>query len=471
MHALYLAAGHRSSGKTTIALGLSAAFAERGLTIQPFKKGPDYIDPMWHSRAVGRPCRNLDFTTQGREEIRAELGRHSAGADLGLVEGNTGLFDGTALDGSNSNAAMAKLLGLPVVLVVDTRGMNRGIAPLLLGYQAFDPDLDLAGVIFNQVATPRHEAKLREVVEHYTDLPVLGAVRRDPGLAIDERHLGLVPSNEALEVDGHLGKLAQAMTAQVDLEAVQRLARPPATPVLPAPPEPVREPDLRIGIARDAAFSFYYPDDLEALEAGGAELVTVDTLRDPHLPDVDGLFLGGGFPEVQMEALAANASLRADIRAACGAGLPVYAECGGLMYLARRLRWGEREAEMVGFLPGDAVMAERPQGKGYVLLRDLGTGPWPGQAGREGLVHAHEFHYSRLENLPDGQEYAFEVLRGTGIDGRHDGLVRNNVLACYTHLRHVASDPWTDRFLACVRARKRGAAGRAPARALACQPG
>ena len=468
MEALYLAAGHRSSGKTTVALGLSAALAERGLAVQPYKKGPDYIDPMWHTRAAGRGCRNLDFTTQGREEIRAEFGRHLAGADLGLVEGNTGLFDGTALDGSNSNAAMAKLLGLPVVLVVDTRGMNRGIAPLLLGYQAFDPDLDLAGVIFNQVANGRHESKLREVVEHYTDLQVLGALRRDPSLGIDERHLGLVPSNEAQEVTDHLGRLARAVAEQVDLEAVRDLARPPATPVGSGRTGGRADPDVRIGIARDAAFSFYYPDDLEALEAGGAELVPIDTLSDPHLPEVDGLFLGGGFPEVQMEGLAANASLRADIRAACESGLPVYAECGGLMYLARRLRWGDREAEMVGFLPGDAVMAERPQGKGYVLLRDRGTGPWPGEAGNGGVVHAHEFHYSRLDNLEPGQEFAFQVLRGTGIDGEHDGLVRKNVLACYTHLRHVASDPWTERFLACVRARKHS---EAPAPALACPHG
>ncbi len=453
MSYFYLSAAHKSSGKTTVSIGLCAALREQGRTVQPFKKGPDYIDPLWLSSAAGRACINLDFNTMGHAEIRQMFARYMEGADIGIVEGNKGLYDGVALDGSNSNAALAGLLRAPVILVIDAQGITRGIAPLLLGYQAFAEDIEIAGVILNRVAGDRHEGKLRAVVEHYTDIPVLGAVRNDRELVIEERHLGLVPSNEAGEARDQIERLGRAVAEQVDLERIiQIAARAPKLPRV-ATPELKRDttPVVRIGYPRDRAFGFYYPDDLQALEAEGAELVPFDSLKDKRLPAVDGLFLGGGFPEIAMQALEANVSLRDDIRRFIEAGGPVYAECGGLMYLARSITWKGITCKMVGVIPGDAVMHERPRGRGYVLLRETGDGPWllPGESG--GDIPAHEFHYSSLENLSGNITYAYEVLRGVGIDGKYDGIVYKNMLANYTHMRAVGGNNWTRRFLAHVR--------------------
>ncbi|MEO5373309.1 MAG: cobyrinate a,c-diamide synthase [Alphaproteobacteria bacterium] len=453
MPRLFVSAAHKSSGKTTISIGLCAALAARGLAVQPFKKGPDYIDPMWLGAAAGRPCFNLDFNTQGRGEISALFGRHASTADLSLVEGNKGLHDGMDIEGSDSSAGLAGLLGTPVALVVDTGGITRGIAPLLLGYQAFDPGVRIGGVILNKVAGARHEGKLRAAIARYTDLPVLGAVRRCRDLEIVERHLGLVPSNEAAEARSVIARIRDIVAEQVDLEAVLAMAR--TAPTLPPVTAPVREVDpgsrVRIGIARDAAFGFYYPDDLEALAAAGADLVPVDTLRDPDLPrDLDGLFIGGGFPETHMDALEANGALRAAIRSAIDGGLPVYAECGGLMYLSRGITWQGRTCRMVGAIPGDTVMHAKPRGKGFVRLRETGRSPWPA-SGPDGEIPAHEFHYSSLENLGEDAVFAYQVIRGDGITGRHDGLVIRNTLATYTHMRSVASFPWAARFVAFVR--------------------
>jgi cobyrinic acid a,c-diamide synthase len=457
MNRLLISAAHKSSGKTTLSIGLCAALRQRGVVVQPFKKGPDYIDPMWLTLAAGRACHNLDFYLMGHDEIRRAFADRSRGARLSLIEGNKGLYDGLDLDGSNSNAALARLLDAPVVLVIDARGMTRGIAPLILGYQAFDPDIRIAGVILNQLGGSRHESKLRAVIEHYTDVEVLGAVHYDESLSIVERHLGLVPSNEASEAAARIGTIAAAVTRQVDLDRLLTLAQaaPELAPITTAAVSPAPRKDVRVGVARDAAFAFYYPGDLEALEQAGAELVFFDTLRDTRLPALDGLFIGGGFPEVQMPALAANHSLRAELRHAIEAGLPTYAECGGLMYLTRSLRWRERRAEMVGVIPADTVMHAKPQGRGYVRLRDTGRGPWALAPGTE--VRAHEFHYSSLENTAPGLTYAYEVLRGTGIDGRHDGIVHQNLLACYTHMRHLDANPWATRFVDFVRRHKREA--------------
>jgi cobyrinic acid a,c-diamide synthase len=451
---LFISAAHKSSGKTTVCIGLAAALAARGEVVQPFKKGPDYIDPLWLGLAAGRPCYNLDAYLMGADEIRAQAARSMRGATLGIIEGNKGLYDGLDLDGSNSNAAMAALLGTPVVLVIDARGMTRGIAPLILGYQAFDPNIRIAGVILNQLGGTRHEAKLRAVIEHYTDLPVLGAIQHDEGMAIAERHLGLVPSNETEAARATVNRIAQRVAAQVELGrlvAVAREAPPLAAAAAPAPPAPPGAP-VRIGIARDAAFGFYYPGDMDALRAAGAELVAFDALQDRRLPAVDGLFIGGGFPETHMDALAANAALRADVRRAIEDGLPAYAECGGLMYLARSIEWKGRRAEMAGVLPADIRMHARPVGRGYVHLRETGRGPWPTGRGAEAPpIRAHEFHYSSVENLAPDVEFAYAVERGHGVDGRHDGIVHKNLLASFAHLRDVAGDHWTTRFVDFVR--------------------
>ncbi len=454
MNRLLISAAHKSSGKTTLSIGLCRALRDRGLAVQPFKKGPDYIDPMWLAQAAGRPCYNLDFYTQERPEILASLHHHAKGTDLALIEGNKGLYDGLDLEGSNSNAALARLTRTPVVLVINVQGMTRGIAPLVLGYQAFEPEVRIAGIILNQIRGARHESKLRAVLEHYTDVPVVGAVYHDDAMTIAERHLGLVPSNESADARAFIEHIGQRVAEQVDLDAILAIAA--AAPPLPEstiePPTPAAERDVRIAIARDPAFGFYYPDDLEALEAAGAELLPFSPLEDSRLPECDGLFLGGGFPETHMDRLAANAPMRAAIRDAIEAGLPAYAECGGLMYLARSLRWDTHEAEMVGVLPASAVMHERPMGRGYVQLEETPDHPWPGEPGQT-VFPAHEFHYSALETpLSPDLRFAYRVHRGTGVDGRHDGIVHRNLVASYAHLRDTSHNHWAGRFVQFVRA-------------------
>ncbi|HEY0833116.1 MAG TPA: cobyrinate a,c-diamide synthase [Azospirillum sp.] len=459
MARVFVSAAHKSSGKTTITLGLCAALASRGLAVQPFKKGPDYIDPMWHSAAAGRTCRNLDFNTQTPEEIVGFFRRHALGADVSIIEGNKGLHDGVDPQGRDSGAALAKLLRAPVVLVIDGSGITRGVAPLLMGYRAFDPDVRIAGVILNKVAGGRHETKLREAVETFTDLPVLGAVHRSADLEITERHLGLVPANEEAQSSAVVRRIRDAIAAQVDLDRLLDVAR--AAPALAVPPMalPAQAPRTgRLGVARDAAFGFYYPEDLEALAAEGFELVPFDTLRDGALPPgLDALFIGGGFPETHMAALEANAGMRASVRAAVEGGLPTYAECGGLMYLSRSIAWGERRHAMAGALPLDTVMHARPQGRGHVRMRETDAFPWPGAGG---TVSAHEFHYAGVANLDPGCRFAYAVERGHGIDGVHDGIVVHNTLASFTHLRGVGGNAWPNRFAAFIRscrARARGA--------------
>ncbi|ROR32165.1 cobyrinate a,c-diamide synthase [Inmirania thermothiophila] len=454
---VYLSAAHKSSGKTVVAVGLVRALRRRGLSVQPLKKGPDYIDPMWLGRAAGRPCRNLDFHTQAPDEIRTAAGTD---ADVALVEGTKGLHDGVAADGADSNAALARLLGAPVVLVLDTRGMTRGVAPLVQGLAGFEPDVPVAGVILNRVAGARHEAKLRRALETYTAVPVLGAVAEDPRLRIPERHLGLVPAEEHGAAEDAVQRMADAVERGVDLEALLAAAAP--VPRRAPPPRPLPSCSaVRIGVARDAAFGFYYPDDLEALERAGARIVPFSPLRDARLPEVDALFIGGGFPETHLEALAANAPLRHEIRTAIlERGLPAYAECGGLMYLARAIAWRGTRAPMCGVIPATARMHGRPVGRGYGRLRETAAAPWPRLGDGPGEIPVHEFHYSALVDLPPATLCAYEVVRGTGIGGGRDGIVVRNLLACYAHQRHTRANPWVQRFLAFVRARAAAASRR-----------
>jgi cobyrinic acid a,c-diamide synthase len=451
---LYLSAAHKSSGKTTISIAICSELSRLGHRVQPFKKGPDYIDPLWLCRAAGRDCLNLDFNTMSADEIRADFARCLCAADVGVIEGNVGLFDSVDLLGSQSNAELAKLLSAPVILVLDAQGMSRGVAPLLLGYRAFDPDLHIAGVVLNRVGGSRHEVNLRRVVEHYTDLPVLGAVRRDPSLQIEERHLGLMPSNEAVGSESRVERIRSVVADQLDIQRILAIARsapkPEPVAMVDAPSAPAGPP-VRIGIARDEAFGFYYPDDLWSLQAAGAELIPFSPVGDPELPQVDGLFIGGGFPEYRMRELAANRSMRDSIRDFIETGGVAYAECGGLMYLCRSLGWKGRVEAMCGVLNADVAMHERPQGRGYIRLREMETFPWPRIPGSPAEVRAHEFHHSAVVDPDPNWLYGYEVMRGSGIDGRHDAVIHNNLVAGYAHLRHVGGVAWTRRFIAHVR--------------------
>jgi cobyrinic acid a,c-diamide synthase len=450
MHRLLVSAAHKSSGKTAVSIGLAAELSRRGLAVQTFKKGPDYIDPMWLSAAAGRACRNLDFNLSSPQQLQCEFARHGARADVCLVEGNKGLYDGVDVRGANSNAALAQLLDLPVVLVLDARGMTRGVAPLLLGYQAFDPSIRIVGVILSRLGGARHEAKLRAAIEHYTDLPVLGAMQEDPAVAIAERHIGLIPANEDAAARRRIAALAAAVARQVDLERLLAATAGHARPGASQPHLPPARRSVRIGVARDRAFGFYYPDDLEVLERAGAELLFFDTLRDARLPRIDGMIIGGGFPEMFLRELEANAALRNEIRAALEAGLPAYAECGGLMYLARSISWRGDTRRMVGAIAGDVVMHEKAVGRGYVRLAPTAAHPWLDRGDARAEVPAHEFHYSSIEGLPADTRFAYRVARGHGADGKSDGIVVNNLLANYAHLRSAGDHDWAARFVGFV---------------------
>ena len=459
-NSLFISAALKSSGKTTVTMGLCAVLRQRGVFVQPFKKGPDYIDPMWLSRAAQAPCRNLDFFTMDHQQIVNSFNQFSAPAETVFIEGNKGLFDGLDPEGSASNAALARLLGGPIILVVDAYGMTRGVAPLLQGYQSFESDIQIAGVILNKVGGARHEQKMRAAIEHYTDLKVVGAIGRRPEMKIVERHLGLVPANEMPAADSNIARTARIIEAEVDIDAVRALAAPAKPRIKPETvvPSIVTTPKVRIAIARDVAFGFYYQDDLEALNQAGAELVPFDALHDRQLPEVDGLFIGGGFPEVHMQALSENTSLKTDIRDAIEGGMPAYAECGGLLYLARSLSWQGETYDMAGVIPGDGIMHDRPIGRGYVRLTETGNGNWPDRDGTgndAADIPAHEFHYASLEDLSGDLDYAYKVMRGHGIDGEHDGLMINNLTACFAHQRNLTSNRWAENFVAFVEQHKK----------------
>ena len=461
MPRLFISATRKSSGKTTVALGLCAAFKQRGLQVRPFKKGPDYIDPMWLSRAADSPCINLDFNTMHEPEIRTAYHRHAHTGDLAVIEGNKGLYDGLDPEGGDSNAALAKLLDAPVVLVLDASGMTRGVAPLVLGYQAFDREVRIAGVILNNVGGTRHESKLRAALERYTDLAVVGALHFNRELQIAQRHLGLATCADTAEAAAIVRNIAAAVTAQVDVDAIKIIAEqaaPLALPNLPPPDlsPPATQPEpIKIGIARDAAFGFYYADDLRAFAAHGAQLIPFDTINDRALPDVHALFIGGGFPEVHAEALSNNHSMRAEVKHFVERGKPVYAECGGLMYLTQSLSWSGATYPMAGAIAGRVEMNERPAGRGYVVLEETGAGLWQeNEPGNGATIHAHEFHYSKITGLPPDSRFAYRVKRGDGIDGKFDGLVYRNTLANYSHFRNTEDNPWVARFVEFVRAHK-----------------
>ncbi len=458
---LFISAAHKSSGKTTITIGLLSALRNKGLNVQPFKKGPDYIDPLWHGSASGHHCYTLDFNTMSHDEILQLVTQKMTTCDMSLIEGNKGLYDGLDLDGSNSNAAIAKLVDAPVILVLDTRGMTRGVAPLILGYQDFDPGINIAGVILNQLGGSRHESKLRSVIEHYTDVSVLGAVHRDKCLEIVERHLGLMPSNEDGDAQKKITDIGNIIASQVDLDKIIEIShlhspRHLKSPIKSIPNTQPAEAQVRLAYINDSAFGFYYPGDLEALEDAGAELIEINSLIDKQLPDnIDGLFIGGGFPEECLSELQDNQSFRQSVFDAIESGLPTYAECGGLMYLCRSILTGEQQMNMVGIIPADAKMEDNPQGRGLIRFKETALMPWPvePEQGNTPVISAHEFHYSHLINISKPLDYAYEIQRGSGIDGHHDGIVYKNLLACYAHLQDTSQNHWAKRFIQFIQTR------------------
>jgi cobyrinic acid a,c-diamide synthase len=380
----------------------------------------------------------------GAKNVLSSFLRHAPGSDISIIEGNMGLYDGMDLEGSDSTAGLARLLKSPVVLVIDCSGMTRGIAPLVRGFETFEPDTDVAGVILNRVRGARHEKKLRDAIERYCDARVLGALPFEEDMGIAMRHLGLVPLKEDRGLSPAIDVMARVIGENIDLDSLVEIAR--SAHALDYNVEPVKvlpKPVVRIGVAMDRAFTFYYPDNLEALKEAGAELVPFSPMTDQKLPDVDGLYIGGGFPEVHMEALERNSSMRESVRKASGAGMPVYAECGGLMYLCRSISWEGKTCSMAGVFPHDVKMSNRPAGHGYVILNPTGKGPL---SDMNGPIRAHEFHHSSIELAP-GAEFAYTLERGKGIDGAHDGLLYQNVLAGYTHIHILGAPEWASKLV------------------------
>lgn len=453
MSSIYISAAHKSSGKTMLSIGLCSSLSEDGLNIQPFKKGPDYIDPLWLAKAAGNPCYNLDFFTTPQDEILQSFHHHSARADLSLIEGNKGLYDGMDLHGSDSNAAMANLLQAPVVMVINCNGITRGVAPLLQGYMNFTDAPNIAGVILNQVSGPRHEEKLIAAVKEYTGLPVIGAVRRSAEMLIDERHLGLIPSNEQNESRLFIERISCQVRDQVNLDFFRQHAQKKPRNVTM---ESVARLSVtcRVGIFKDEAFGFYYADDLQKFSAFGAELVEIDAINDQQLPQVDALFIGGGFPETHMQQLSSNQALMQQIRDFVENDGIVYAECGGLMYLCSDLTWQDKHCKMCGVIPARVKMYEKPQGRGYIKLAETDKMLWSDDGPRQEVIPAHEFHYSRIEGLPDSAQFAYKVLRGSGINGKSDGYIYRNLLASYAHMRSVGENRWVERFIDFIKTTK-----------------
>lgn len=446
----YISATKKSSGKTVISLGLGAALTQSGFTVQAYKKGPDYIDPMWHQAATGRACFNLDFFTQSYDEIDHTFDNNRISADVVYVEGNKGLFDGVDTLGSDCNAALAEQLGLPVVLIVNAQGITRGIAPLLAGYENFSDSIAFAGIILNEVAGPRHEEKLLAAVQQYTNFRVLGVVPKLSKLHLEERHLGLVPQNEAPYSSAYIEQVSTLVKEHVDINRLLEYSAELGAPISNvdgAQLQTGQASTVLIGIARDQAFGFYYPDDLQAMQQHGAELVFFDTLHDENLPPVDAIFLGGGFPETQLEALHKNSSMREQIRQFVQANKPVYAECGGLMYLCNDISYRGYTAKTVGVIDASVNMTEKPIGRGYAKIQAYNSHPWGAGLDLRRQKCCHEFHYSTLEGPARNASMVYEVTRGFGVNGRTDGILVKNTLATYCHQRHTENNPWVTQFI------------------------
>jgi cobyrinic acid a,c-diamide synthase len=432
-------------GKTLVAVGLARAWTRQGRVVAAFKKGPDYIDAEWLTRAAGVACRNLDLFLMPAEAAKQSFVRASAHADLAVVEGNRGLYDGSDGKGTYSSAELAKLLAAPVLLVVDATKTTRTAAAVVLGCQRLDPDVDIGGVVLNRVAGKRHESVLREAIEAECGVPVLGSIPRLDAAPFPERHLGLVPPEEHDGFDRAVGAAADLVETHLDLERIGEIAG--GAPSLDVALHPVRSASgerpaerPRIGIFRDAAFQFYYAENLEALEREGAELIEISPLRDSGLPDVDALYIGGGFPETLAAALARNTEFRASLRDSVEDGLPVYAECGGAVYLGEELHMEGAVFPMSGAVPATYGFGSRPNGHGYAVLESVQPNPFfdVGETFR-----GHEFHYTFLESVAaDRVTFAFRVQRGHGFDGEHDGLCYRNALAAYTHLHALGVDSW-----------------------------
>jgi len=430
----FMIAGERSGvGKSTISIGIMAALKARGLEVQPFKSGPDFLDPMHHSKVCGRPSRNLD-TWMLRDWNPVTFQRNASTADVSVVEGVMGLYDG--LDGRSeegSSAHLSKLLGCPVVLVVDASSSARSIGAVVKGFATFDPQVDIRGVIFNRVAGERHLSMLEDAIAG-TGLISIGGMPKERGIELDSRHLGLIPAQESNN-DGRYDLIRELVEEHLDIDAMIEMARGAGEWEVAEFPRLERMGAFQLAVASDDAFNFYYEDNLDILRDLGADIRTFSPVRDP-LPDADGYYFGGGYPELHLDALEGNEEARRDLLSRIGQGAPVYAECGGMMYLCDKVQGSDgRSRSMVGVFKAEVRMTERCQAVGYAEV----------QCRRDCLLakaghrfRGHVFHYSKVERSEE-TDFAYRLDRNKGMEGPLDGFVRGNTLASYTHV-HLGSD-------------------------------
>ncbi len=447
-------------GKTILSLSLIAALQKKGLKIAPFKKGPDYIDAGWLARASGVPCYNLDLFMMTPDQACQSFIDHTANSRIAVIEGNRGLYDGMDHKGTYSTAELAKLLKTPVVIIIDCTKTTNTIAALVLGCQTMDPDVPIAGVVLNRVATGRQESVIRKAVQEKCSVPVLGAIPRLKNDPFPERHMGLTPYQEHQGIEASIAAVGEIGAQYLDVDGILRVAEGAETleEALSGQPSAISHGQritgrgLRIGVIRDSAFQFYYQENFEELEKRGATIVEVSPLREDALPDIDALYIGGGFPETHAIALAGNVSFRESLHRAIEGGLPVYAECGGLMYLGKKLILEGKTYPMVGALPITFGLQKKPLAHGYTVVEVENENPFFEQ---KRVFKGHEFHYSKvLEVEEQGISMAFHVRRGQGIVDNKDGICYKNVLASYTHLHATGAPEWADGLVRCAQEQK-----------------
>ncbi len=443
---IMIAAPSGRSGKTVVTMGILRALKSAGVDVQPFKKGPDYIDSGWHFLASGRHSRNLDNQFMNEDTMRAVLCGASEGADMALLEAAMGFYDGSDLQGSSSSASIAKATATPVILVVDAVKMTRTVAAIVMGCMHFDPEVNIAGVIVNHTNGARHERRIKEAVEHFCGIPVVGMIPRDERLTIPDRHLGLVTSAEMSPEEDFLDTVAAIVGDCLDLEAIRTIAKsaPDITYkpyVYPkGPSETSNWKPVRIAVVRDRSFNFYYPENLKALEEAGAQLVFVDAINDDSLPeDIDGLYIGGGFPEVLAGELQANESFKASVKRVIDDGIACAAECGGLMYLGNTIIVDDNTYNMVGIFDIDIELTNSRQAHGYSVVSVCPEHPWLDEGT---TIVGHEHHHSRVVNASSDFTFGYKLTRGKGtFDGR-DGLCYKRTVAGYLHVNAIASPQW-----------------------------
>jgi cobyrinic acid a,c-diamide synthase len=438
------------SGKSVASVALAAALRQQGRRVVPFKKGPDYIDAAWLAAAAGQPCWNLDPFLMEAQALKTSFYHHAAGADFALIEGNRGLYDGVTAEGEFSTAELAILLDLPLLLVVNCSKTTRTVAALVLGCRELDKRIRLAGVLLNQIASPRHERVIRQAVEQDTGIPVLGLIPRLEEDIFPMRHLGVVPHQEYGEqqAESAVQRLAALAHEHFDLPGIEQLAQTHS--LAPPPPAQVLGTRVRIGILRDAAFQFYYQENLDALQSQGAELLSINALTAEELPEaLDALYIGGGFPETSAGRLAENVSFRNSVRQAATQGLPIYAECGGLIFLGQALVVDGKEYPLAGVFPVRFTMSHRPQAHGYSMFAVEKENPFY-PIGT--VVKGHEFRYSQVASWTgQAEDLVLQMHRGTGFTRHRDGLCWKNVLALYTHVLASGTPAWATGLLAAAR--------------------